>query len=139
MIERNVRRIILHCSDSDYQQHDDISVIDEWHKQRGWNGVGYHYFIKSDGNLQIGRDESEIGAHCYGFNDDSIGICLHGETHFSEPQFRMLNNLIRDICERHDIIQVQGHRFFDDKKNCPNFDVSEFKKNYALWDFLKNS
>ena len=138
---RKINKIIIHCSDSENPNHDDISVIREWHTSpspfdpsKPWSDVGYHYFIKSNGNIQVGRDEGQIGAHCFGHNGDSIGICLHGKTSFSEPQFRMLNNLIRDIKARYEIEQVEGHGFFDKKKTCPNFDVHEFLKNYDLWE-----
>ena len=35
-------RITIHCSDSEWGNAD---VIDEWHKKRGWDGIGYHYVI----------------------------------------------------------------------------------------------
>ena len=54
--------IILHCSDSNNAKHDDVSIINQWHKEKGWNSCGYHYFIKKNGELQTGRFEDEIGA-----------------------------------------------------------------------------
>ncbi|MFW5753496.1 MAG: N-acetylmuramoyl-L-alanine amidase [Marinilabiliaceae bacterium] len=129
---RDISRIIIHCSDSDNPDHDDISVIDRWHKERGWQGVGYHHFIKADGTIQKGRDHETIGAHCRGYNANSIGICLHGRNNFTEIQFRHLANLINHIRKDYDISEIEGHYHYDSHKSCPNFDVSEFKKNYDL-------
>lgn len=118
-----IAKIIVHCSDSDNKFHDDISVIDSWHKARGFAKVGYHFFIKSDGTIQKGRDLNEQGAHCKGQNSDSIGVCLHGIDKFSLSQFRALidlcNSLDMILCKRLDVFP---HNKFSDK-TCPNFDV----------------
>lgn len=37
-----IDKIIINCSDSDWG---DAEVIDEWHRERGWDGIGYHYII----------------------------------------------------------------------------------------------
>ena len=55
-----------------------VQDIDSWHKERGWVGIGYHYFIKKDGRIFKGRPDWAIGAHCPGFNDKSIGVCHEG-------------------------------------------------------------
>jgi N-acetyl-anhydromuramyl-L-alanine amidase AmpD len=127
---RNINKIIIHCSDSDIDSHDDISVIDRWHKERGWAGVGYHYFIQSNGNIQVGRDIRDVGAHAYGHNGDSIGICLHGRNKFTESQFKMLAMLIKYYTKEFSIKEVEGHCHYDSTKTCPNFDVNWFKKKY---------
>ncbi|MFP4365509.1 MAG: N-acetylmuramoyl-L-alanine amidase [Bacteroidales bacterium] len=121
---RKINKIIVHCSDSDNPTHDDISVIDQWHKQRGWKGVGYHYFIASDGEIQYGRELHEIGAHVRGHNRDSIGICLHGKTEFTHKQFQSLRTLLEAFDLTMNIADVYGHRDFDKNKTCPNFDVN---------------
>lgn len=122
---RKINKIIVHCSDSDFASHDDISVIDNWHKARGWVGVGYHYFIKSDGTVQKGRPDEAQGAHVSGHNHDSIGICLHGRKTFTDAQFYSLKALLYDLMIRHNLrtTDIYGHRDFDSKKTCPNFDV----------------
>ena len=84
---RKINKIIVHCSDSDIESHNDISVVEDWHKERGFKTVGYHYFIKNDGSIQLGRPLEEIGAHCLNHNSDSIGICLAGRKNFSWQQF----------------------------------------------------
>ena len=75
---RPVDRVFLHCSASDHAHHDDVSVMDKWHKARGWAGVGYHYFIKKDGTIQQGRDLEKTPAAQARHNRGTIAICCHG-------------------------------------------------------------
>lgn len=121
---RKIDKIIVHCSDSPHAHHDDISVIDKWHKDRGFAKVGYHYFVKSDGTVQTGRKESEIGAHCVGQNTSSIGICLHGRKHFTQAQFEALRLLVQVIKARYQIKIITGHYTYS-SKTCPNFNVEQ--------------
>lgn len=137
-MERNITEIILHYSDSDIKAHDDISVIDDWHKQRGFKctlddgrviHVGYHYFIKSDGTVQIGRPLDKIGAHCLGHNKISVGICLHGKDKFSTKQFKALATLIQQLLIQFPNSTIHGHNEFS-YKDCPVFDVDDFIEDY---------
>ena len=123
---RKINKIIVHCSDSDYSHHDDISVIRKWHtEERGWKDVGYHFFIQASGNVQWGRPIEQAGAHVSGQNKDSIGICLHGKQKFTQQQFNSLKSLLFDLIRQFDLTtnDVYGHRDFDRHKTCPNFDV----------------
>jgi hypothetical protein len=63
----------------------DRDMIDQWHRDRGWNGIGYHYTVINDkhdtledGTVQAGRDLTIAGAHARGINNRSIGICCIG-------------------------------------------------------------
>lgn len=49
-------------------------AIDKVHRARGWAGIGYHFIVKRDGSIQIGRDINKTGAHVGGFNTRSVGI-----------------------------------------------------------------
>lgn len=127
---RKINKVILHCSDSDYANHDDIKVIKEWHLARKFNDVGYHYFIRKDGLVQKGRDISIIGAHCKGQNKSSVGICLSGKHKFTDKQFEALEKLIRGLDIRlRNKFTIHPHNEFS-KKTCPNFSVDEFAKKY---------
>lgn len=126
---RAIREIILHCSDSNIVAHNDISVIRKWHVQeRGFNDVGYHFFIKTGGEVQKGRDIDIIGAHCKGHNKQSIGICLHGKEKedFTREQKTSLFNLIRSLVTIFPNVTIHGHNEFSDK-TCPVFNVEPFK------------
>lgn len=137
---KDIKKIIVHCSDSDFG---DINLIDAWHRERGFLGCGYHYVIlngvpthgkpyneKFDGVVQPGRQLREFGAHCKGHNKDSIGICLIGKHHFTAKQLyvalpdlvtMLRNELPIQVCD------IYGHRDFDKNKTCPNFDVKHLK------------
>ena len=129
-----IKRIIIHCSDSEFG---DYKLIDQWHKARGWKGCGYHYVITNgvidsgkpynpalDGIVQPGRMLSEIGAHCKGHNEDSIGVCLIGRRHFTGKQlYESLPDLIIMLGDIGITWQdVYGHCEFDSGKTCPNID-----------------
>lgn len=127
---RKIDKLILHCSDSDIGAHDNIETITKWHKARKFRTVGYHYFIRKDGNIKKGRDIEQIGAHCKGENKGSIGICLSGRHKFTEYQFMSLQKLIKALDIRlKDSFTIHPHNEFSDK-SCPNFSVEDFKLNY---------
>lgn len=131
MRKRNLSRInmiIVHCSGSDNKRHDNISTMRKWHKAKGWNDVGYHYFIRKDGALEKGRSENTMGAHTKGFNAQSIGVCLHGlkEEKFTENQKDTLAKLIKEINSRYEQkIDIIPHRTIANK-SCPVIDMMEF-------------
>lgn len=57
----------------------------EFHqKERGWSGIGYNYFIEKNGWIIEGRGQY-VGAHAYGHNRTSIGICMTGDFDSETP------------------------------------------------------
>lgn len=138
---RHISKIIVHCSASAFG---DADLIDRWHKERGWRGIGYHWVIGNghpdssahfdvefDGKIEKGRDESLIGAHCYRHNSDSIGVCLISAGEITEMQYDALDMLLNEAQNRHDIPMemIFGHADFDKgKPYCPGFDVREWLK-----------
>jgi len=132
---REISKIILHCSDSEWGS---ASVIDQWHKERGWTEIGYHYVITNgqtepkkynsnyDGAIEDGRSVTKIGAHAKGHNTDSIGVCLIGKSHFTAKQlYDALPTLLRLLISQYTLSpkDIYGHNEFDPDKTCPNFDV----------------
>jgi N-acetylmuramoyl-L-alanine amidase len=127
---RKIRLLIIHCSDSDHPKHDNIDIINRWHLERGFTGVGYQYFIRTDGLLEIGRPMRDPGAHCKGFNHSSVGICLSGKEVFTKAQFDTLEKLcinLMDIFEL-EAKDILGHSELNDGKSCPNFDIQAFRQ-----------
>jgi len=131
---RQIDFIALHCSDSDIPSHDDISVIKKWHLKRGFYDVGYHFFIKKNGEIQIGRPIHVAGAHIAGHNKNSIGICLSGRHEFTDAQFDSCAIVCRELLLEFglDKIDILGHNELDSKKTCPNFKTSEVIRRIAL-------
>jgi N-acetyl-anhydromuramyl-L-alanine amidase AmpD len=118
----------LHCSASDNPKHDDVSVIKEWHLAKGWSDVGYHYFIKKDGTVQLGRPISKVPAAQYPFNDRTIAICLHGldKKNFTDAQFKSLRTLANFLDNQFDgKITFHGHCEVNKHKTCPVFDYKK--------------
>lgn len=136
---RAINKIILHCSATQEGKDFDVEDIREWHLQRGFTDVGYHYVIKLDGTIQDGRDIRSIGAHCKGQNYGSISICYVGgldkegkgkDTRTNEQKESLLN-LIDDLLLAYDLTidDVYCHYQFA-KKLCPCFKIEEFKEEY---------
>lgn len=132
---RPINRIIIHCSATRPGQKVNAKNIDGWHRNQGYKKIGYHYVILEDGTIEKGRDEAEVGAHCLGHNNGSIGICYcggideRGKAYDSrtEAQKRALRELVRELCEKYPIKDISGHNEFSCKA-CPCFDVKkEFK------------
>jgi len=120
---RVINKLIIHCSESTFG---DVETIRKWHVDgNGWDDIGYHYVIKTDGEQEIGRPIQKQGAHCYGQNKHSIGICLIGTNKFNKEQKKSLEKLIILLCRVYEIpfTEIYGHNDFTNKKTCPNFDV----------------
>lgn len=132
---RKIDKVIIHCSDSDLKHHDNIDIIRQWHLDRGWVDVGYHYVITKSNGLQIGREINKTGAHVLKHNIGSIGICLTGKTFFSNEQYKTLyalcNNLISIF--NLDIKDILGHYELDQNKTCPNFNMVDFRSKLNLY------
>jgi N-acetylmuramoyl-L-alanine amidase len=120
---RKIDRVFIHCSASDHPHHDDVSVIRKWHiEERGWSDVGYHYFIRSTGDVQLGRPIDKTPAAQRHHNTGTIAICLHGNDHFTDKQFNALYELCRKLDDQYGPLTFHGHKEVDKGKTCPNFD-----------------
>lgn len=122
---RPVSRVFIHCSASDNPAHDSAAVIDAWHKANGWAGIGYHFFIRKDGTLEIGRDLEKTPAAQEGNNVGTIAICLSGleSEKFTEAQFAMLRALCDQINRAYGILKVTFHGHCEvSAKTCPVVD-----------------
>ena len=99
-----------------------VKEVRKWHIERGFVNIGYHYLIRKNGDLETGRDERIVGAHCRGWNDKSIGIALEGHGDFEEwtdeqtDTFRLLACFLK---MKHRIKDVLGHSEINKNKTCP--------------------
>lgn len=131
---RNIDTIIVHCSATKAGKDFTAADIDRWHRERGFNGIGYHYVIRLDGKIEKGREVALIGAHCKGWNERSIGICyVGGLDEGGQPadtrtgaQKRVMYELILELQREYEIGNVMGHRDAPSLKACPCFDVRKF-------------
>lgn len=76
--KRKIDQIILHCTSTPEGEDFTNAQIREWHLERGFSDIGYHYVIGLNGEVRPGRPESVVGAHCKGHNTRSIGVCYVG-------------------------------------------------------------
>ena len=127
-----VDKIVVHCTDTPNGRVTSAEDVHRWHKERGFDGIGYHYLIDLEGFVEHGRPEYWTGAHVKGHNNNSIGICLVGRDHFNTRQLSALHQLIFSMLRRHPNAAVIGHNELDDKKTCPNFNVSQW------WQGVRN-
>lgn len=121
---RFVNRVFLHCSASDNPKHDNVKTMTEWHLQRGFSTIGYHYFISKDGIIHAGRNIEVKPAAQEGHNTGTIAICLHGleKDKFTEDQFYALKSLCKQINDAYKgKITFHGHCEVSNKA-CPVFD-----------------
>lgn len=129
---RKIRKIIVHCSATAEGMDFGAADIDRWHRERGFEMIGYHYVVRLDGRVETGRPEGRVGAHCLGHNSDSIGVCyIGGLTRDGRPadtrtaaQRRALKALCAELQVRYPGATLHGHREFA-AKACPCFDISD--------------
>lgn len=157
----DIRFLIIHETDSRFG---DVPTVRSWHVDpvskggRGWLDIGYHYLIENgyptygalksdkriserDGLMVRGRDidhdgdvDEEQGAHCRGYNDNSLGICLVG-THgvYTPSQLTTLLAACANLCQKYYIAadHVLGHYETDDGKRqgkeCPSIDMKPIR------------
>lgn len=90
-----------------------VQEVHKWHINRGWSGIGYHYFINKDGEIFRGRPEDTVGAHVTGHNSRSIGVCFEGDyTVQTMPtaQLEAGKELVAYLRNKYKITKVKGHR-----------------------------
>jgi N-acetylmuramoyl-L-alanine amidase len=134
---RLVKEIIIHCSATREDQQVSVDTIRDWHLAKGWNDIGYHFYIDLDGTINKGRDIDKIGAHCKGRNRNSIGICYCGgvesdgktpkDTRTQEQKDSLLN-VLKTLKAMYPEAVIYSHNEFANKA-CPSFDATEEYEN----------
>lgn len=151
------RAIVVHGSYTPPDMDIGLAEIADWHRQReiAIHPVGYHFIVRRDGTVERGRPITQRGAHAYGANGWSLGICLVGgmpdarlvqagdpnawDFNYTGRQMDSLWGLVRSLRaggygedRQTRITEVIGHRDVPGtKKDCPGFDVA------ALWGELE--
>ena len=131
---RDINKIIIHCTATPEGRDVSTKDIKQWHLDRGWSDIGYHYIIDLKGTLHEGRPIERTGAHVRGSNRNSIGLCYVGgcdsqmapKDTRTDGQRRRLESIIIDLLTLYPNATLHGHNEFSNKA-CPSFDV---KKEY---------
>ena len=126
---RTITLIVVHCSAVKPDQLSSAAQIDTWHRNdRHYKfGIGYHYVIRRNGDIEPGRPEYMIGAHCQNHNKYSIGVCYEGglnargqpaDTRTPEQKAAM-RRLLEELHERYPRAVIVGHHDLNPMKDCP--------------------
>jgi N-acetylmuramoyl-L-alanine amidase len=92
-----------------------VAAIRKYHvEHNGWRDIGYHFLVRKDGTLQVGRPLDQYGAHLEGAND-TIGICVTGDGDHENWTLSQRDTVVRtctDFCRKHGWTaeKVAGHR-----------------------------
>ena len=118
---RRITKIYIHHSALPKDK--GIDEIRELHIGRGFDDIGYHFVIDSNGKVWAGRPIDEEGAHVKSDNKESIGICVCGncdEEPPLQPQIKALEELVLDLCKKWGRLQILGHLDHPDSDTqCP--------------------
>lgn len=134
---RKINEIIVHCAATPEGKNFKAADIDRWHRERKMKCIGYHYVVDLDGTVEPGRPENEIGAHCLGHNQNSIGVCYVGglaadgktpKDTRTAAQKEALLALLKKLRAKYPKASIHGHRDFA-AKACPSFDATTEYKN----------
>jgi len=144
MEAKDVKYIVIHCTDTYASMDIGAKEIDQWHKTNGWAGIGYHFVIRRSGVIESGRplDQSifpgwqiKEGAHVAGHNSESVGVCLVGgkpDANYTAAQWGSLKTTVRFLKLCFSKAEVLGHRDLDHGKLCPCFDVRNWWEDVEL-------
>ena len=124
---RTINLIVVHCSATQGNRMLSPEALDLMHRRRGFNGTGYHYYIRKDGTVHLTRPVERIRRperHRY--------PCRTPE------QRAALRLLVHQLLEKFPDCRVCGHRDLSPDKNgngeiepeewmkaCPCFDAEE--------------
>jgi len=121
---RKINKVIIHCTA--HPTADYLDVLN-WHtlpkpKGNGWDDTGYHSFIYNNGETTLGRPIQIQGAHCKGYNGDSLGVCLQGLDKFSFVQLETLRMQIYawEVMVGHRLNIHAHYELNYTRKSCPN-------------------
>lgn len=139
--KRTIHYLVVHCSATPEGRDHTAKDIDLWHRQRGFNEIGYNYVVRLNGTIEGGRDVDKIPAHVTNHNKDSIGICYIGgidkktlqpkDTRTAE-QKEALKKLLTELKALYPEAEILGHRDFPGvAKACPCFNAKDEYKNIS--------
>lgn len=113
-----------------------VNEIHQWHLDRKCDppmaGIGYHYYIRKNGEIYQGRPRDTKGAHVKvkgkTYNSDSIGVCFEGDFRtekMGEKQMEAAVLLLSILSLGYGGAELTLHKKLDTSKDCPgkNFPV----------------
>lgn len=132
--------IVVHCAATKASMDIGVREIRQWHVQKGWLDIGYHFVIRRNGTVEDGRPHNVVGAHVEGFNSRSLGICLAGgiddkgkpQENFTTEQYNSLKLLLLAQTRQYPQATIVGHNDLFKGKACPSFKVSDWLRSVGI-------
>ena len=130
---KETNSIFVHCAATKPSQDIGVREIRQWHKEKGWLDIGYHFVIRRDGTVEAGREQSAVGSHVANYNHDSIGVCLVGgiddkgkfAANFTPAQMQSLRSLLVELKVQYPGSVLRAHHDVAPKA-CPSFDLKRW-------------
>jgi hypothetical protein len=129
--DNNPKSIILH-STKNYSR---FEALYNLHVNKNkWHGIGYHAFIGADNKVYLTRPLDKEGAHAWGFNFDSIGICIYDGTQGKLKKRLEIGRELVDYLRSelgdlslisHTLAQIRYINKFFEQKGMPKIEESE--------------
>lgn len=136
-----IRTAVLHCAAVPADWHtrfEGVAIvreIDRWHRENGWQGIGYHFVADPFGRIYPGRDIRTPGAHVGNANTGTLGVLMIESRKitrvaesplewFTEPQITAVRGLLAGL-KALGVSDVKGHHDFAGYQSrlCPGFNV----------------
>lgn len=142
--KRAVPGAVIHTEGDGVNNDTSAASIRKWHMTgNGWSDIGYHFWIRMTGLVELGRPLAQLGSHTKGLND-WIGIGCAGDGDIRDFTLAQYDSLF-ELCW---VLQPRfrlptelfiGHREAprfgapDPKKTCPGklVDMDRFRRMLA--------
>jgi len=130
--------IVIHHTASDYHTTniEDIQAAARYHvTEKGWPGIGYHYFITKSGLLFQTNWLSTVSYHIAKQNTPSVGIVFHGDYSNKEPleaPMKTAKELIHYLRKMLPFSEMYGHKEIAHPSSptiCPGNDWEQWAPN----------
>ena len=134
---REIKYLAVHCTATP-QTATVSSIQNYWKNVLKWKMPGYHFIIKSDGEVVQLLEIEKVSNGVKGFNSVSINISYIGGVdsqnkpidNRTEAQKKALLDLLKKLKKQFPKAVIQGHRDFPEvKKACPSFNAKTEYKN----------
>jgi len=129
---RSTDTIVLHHSAGTGSVED----VHRIHRGQGWPGIGYHFYVRRNGEVYRGRPEEQIGTHTAHYNASTIGVCFEGnfeQEKMPDAQYNAGVELVRYLLDKYGALKIKRHRDFN-ATACPgqNFPYDEMKEEASM-------
>lgn len=89
-----------------------VEGVHKQHILNGWAGIGYHFYVRKNGEIYEGRPETKVGAHCRGSNKASVGVCFEGNfenEEMSDVQLKSGTELVQYLKAKYPNAKIVRH------------------------------